>query len=144
MPTVAEMDRYLPASKTLIRRVRRALKYHGVTPIAKHWRMTWDWAKEVAFSYSTFLDGAKLRWPQSNEIAAQYMVLLLNAMKEDRLLKLPFRAGKRMTPAVAAVLPAKTPELMELIDDREIARIDAMIEAEDKTIEVTPLEKALT
>lgn len=88
-------DKYLPGgpSKTLLRRVRSSLRQYGIAPSIRQerlWRQCWDWAYHVARSYKW--GTAKLAWPSPNEIASQYVTLVLIEMKEASALRLPFRA----------------------------------------------------
>jgi len=83
------MDEFLPGSprRRLVLDVRRRLATFGIRPMREAWRTTWEWARNIALSYS------KPMWPLCGEIAAQYMVLLLADMRAlCNGLKLPYRA----------------------------------------------------
>ncbi|AWM41782.1 hypothetical protein GobsT_71110 [Gemmata obscuriglobus] len=97
-------DRYLPGSpsKRLLTSVRRTLKGYGMRPHnLTLWRDTWAWALAVRNSYLFHQ-----RWPNANEIAAQYVTLLLADMRATPGFRLPFRATEKQTPAVQARLAA--------------------------------------
>jgi len=103
--TVSERNR-LPGgpSNALVRRVRSRLAWYGIRPTYKNgelWHLAWEWANKVATSYFT-----SKHWPLANEIAAQYVFLLLNAMRASRDLNLPFRAAEQMPASVRNALPA--------------------------------------
>lgn len=100
------LDSNLPGdpSKLLIRKVRRHLKTYGIIPRGTYatrnhlWRMTWEWAWSVALSYDQFrlmteAHRRRHRWPRASEIGAQYVALLLAEMRDNRDLKLPYRAA---------------------------------------------------
>lgn len=108
--------RYLPGgpSNRLIKTVRRRLGSYGIRPIDRYWRLAWEWASAIRTSYSF------PRWPMENEIAAQYMALLLAEMQRDYCLKLPYRAS-RMPAAVAAALPKSAPEILAITEERWLA-----------------------
>jgi hypothetical protein len=88
-----EDDKYLPGgpSKLLVRRVRSHLSLYGIRPKREPWRLTWEWANEIANSYWST---TRKHWPFVTEIATQYLVLVLARMKESGSLRLPFRAEK--------------------------------------------------
>lgn len=100
------MDEFLPGSprRRLVLDVRRRLATFGVRPMRDPWRTTWEWARNIAMSYS------KPSWPMTGEIASMYMVLLLAEMRSlCNGLKLPYRAVHRWTPlpeGVKAVVAA--------------------------------------
>jgi hypothetical protein len=59
-----------------------------------------------------------MHWPQAWEIGTQYILLLLLQMKENRSLRLPYRAADHIPPEVAALLPIKQqPELLAIADE---------------------------
>jgi hypothetical protein len=97
--------------KSLVKATRRWLASFGIRPTKDHlWRETWLWASQIARSYF------HMRWPIPSEIAAQYVLLLMLHMHEQRALKLPYRAGEQipdhMKPRLAGrlviALPAPT------------------------------------
>jgi hypothetical protein len=97
-----EADRYLPGypSNALIRRVRRQLASYGIRPHRESlWRTCWSWADAVARSYVW-----RKSWPLPREIAAQYVLLLLNDMNADHALKLPYRAQAHAPGHIARVI----------------------------------------
>lgn len=86
-------DRTLPGTpkKRDVLRVKRQLASFGIRPtMPRLWYETWAWANEIAWSYAT------KRWPLPNEIAAQYILLLMVEMKGQQALKLPYRAGEQV------------------------------------------------
>ena len=92
--------------KKLVLEVRRHLRRYGIRPLSiehRAWQEAWEWAHRIAISY------VYTRWPDAREIATQYLVLLLCEMREDCSLRLPFRAGLRMTDVVRARLGAHMP-----------------------------------
>lgn len=102
-----EMDRYLAGdpSGLLVRRVRSTLKGFGILPREKEWKLCWAWADKVQTSYNRFnelLKVRKKRWPRPNEIAAQYLTVLLASVREEDCLKLPERAAEQIPERVAA------------------------------------------
>jgi len=101
---------YLPGGpqQKLIKAVRSQLRVYGIRPKGDWcpiWQETWRWAHEIAISYY------HTNWPSAREIAAQYVLLILTEMNADGALKLPYRATKRMTPAVAQRLTGGMPRL---------------------------------
>lgn len=95
-------ERSLPGwpKKKLVKDVRRHLWYYGIRPTKLTiWQATWSWAYEIAKSYW------HTHWPSPSEIATQYILLLLVEMKQSFMLRLPYRAGEKMPPEVAAMLP---------------------------------------
>jgi hypothetical protein len=72
----------------------------------KLWHETWQWASQITNSY------VFPRWPLPNEIAAQYVLLLLVEMQENRALKLPYRAAEQQPPSVRLRLAASRPVLL--------------------------------
>ena len=90
-------DRQLPGypKKRLVRDVRRHLWSYGMRPTSsKLWRETWLWANHIRLSY------VFPRWPLASEIGAQYVVLLLLEMGDNRQLKLPHRAMQHIPPSM--------------------------------------------
>jgi hypothetical protein len=101
-----EDDKHLPGgpSKILVRRVRSSLAVYRIRPLRETWRLTWEWANEIANSYAS---RTRKHWPLVNEIATQYIVLLLAKMKNEDRLRLPFRAN-RLPQRVAQALRLST------------------------------------
>lgn len=94
-------DRYLPGlpRPKLVRETRKALVRYGVRPSAdtdKLWCIAWAWAAKIARSY--YFD----QWPNANEIAAHYMMLVVAEMKAN-FVRPHFRALEQLTPAASAV-----------------------------------------
>ena len=59
-----------------------------------------------------------MHWPQAWEIGTQYILLLLIQMKENRCLRLPYRASDHIPPEVAALLPiTQQPEFLAIADE---------------------------
>jgi hypothetical protein len=99
-------DHSLPGwpKKKLVKDVRRDLGRYGIRPIRIDiWRATWAWAEAIARSYW------HMHWPQAWEIGTQYILLLLMEMKENRSLRLPYRASDHIPPEVVALLPLSQP-----------------------------------
>ena len=95
-------DHSLPGwpKKKLVKEVRRHLSHYGIRPVRSElWRATWAWAEAIAQSYW------HTHWPLPSEIGTQYILLLLIEMKESHMLRLPYRAGEKIPPQVAAMLP---------------------------------------
>lgn len=90
----------------LVKQVRAHLRQYGIRPQLRAWRATWSWASAVAHSY------VYTHWPSPNEIAAQYIVLLLAEMHEHCALKLPFRASTAMPAEVRQLLPCREIRLL--------------------------------
>lgn len=85
----------------LVRQVRRWLATFGIRPQRDQWLLTWEWARNIARSYS------RTMWPSIREIAAQYMVVLLAEMRKMGTLGLPYRAGRpEMLPDAIRALEA--------------------------------------
>ncbi|MEQ8788814.1 MAG: hypothetical protein RIC55_21055 [Pirellulaceae bacterium] len=106
-------ERDLPGwpKQRLVKRVRSHLWRYGIRPKGQAWRATWSWAYAIANSYF------RTHWPLASEIATQYVVLLLAEMKENRALKLPYRAGQVIPDEVKRRLPASpTPMLPPPVD----------------------------
>lgn len=92
------------APKKRVKEVRRHLRHWGIQPgycwKSEVWRLTWQWARSIATSYVT-KKRLRWHWPMPSEIATQYIMLLLAAMKEHRDLRLPPRAMDQMPDVVA-------------------------------------------
>lgn len=103
-------ERDLPGwpNKRLVKRVRSHLWHYGIRPKGEAWRATWIWASAIATSYY------HTSWPLASEIATQYLLLLLNQMKENHGLKLPYRASTIIPDAVRRLLPAASDVLPTL------------------------------
>jgi hypothetical protein len=96
-------ERSLPGwpKKKLVKDVRRHLWHYGIRPVRSDiWRATWAWAEAIARSYW------RTHWPLPSEIGTQCILLLLVDMKQTCMLRLPYRAGEKIPPEVAAMLPA--------------------------------------
>lgn len=89
----------------LDRSVRRHLRLYGITTNrwSEKWSLAWQWAYEIGRSYYHF------HWPNASEIGAQYLLLVLAKMKNDRALRLPHRATQRAPAAVVAKLGGEAP-----------------------------------
>jgi hypothetical protein len=113
-------DHTLPGwpKKKLVKEVRRELWRYGVRPVRQElWRATWAWAEKIARSYW------RIHWPSPWEIATQYLLLLLVQMKENRCLRLPYRAMEHVPPEVAAIVPiAHQPALLAIADEADKKR----------------------
>jgi hypothetical protein len=86
-------------SKRLIKEVRKQLWRFGIKPMRHDlWLLAWQWASDVADSYRIPLPGKvhRKRWPATNEIASQYLMLLLVEMRSCCALRLPYRAADHM------------------------------------------------
>ena len=103
--------------KSLVAKVRQALNRYGIRPYAPHtdlnqiWRDAWTWAAECNSKSACLLTSERLRrrieWPQPNEIASQYVFLLLAKMRNDIVLRLPWQARiKGMPAAISAAYEA--------------------------------------
>lgn len=86
--------------KKLVKQVRTQLWRYGIRPQFRTWRATWSWASAVANSY------VYTHWPSPNEIASQYILLLLAEMHSNLALRLPYRANTAMPAGVRQLLPA--------------------------------------
>lgn len=116
MLATREDDKRLPGSKRLIAMVRRELKSCGIVPVNPIWREAWAWAKRIGDSY---LFSPETRWPSSNEIATQYVVLLMATMQGERRLKLPFRANRMTDDVRARLSSAKNGRRLAIAEDPE-------------------------
>jgi hypothetical protein len=94
------------ASRRRVNDVRRILRSYGIRPMQPAWSLTWLWAKQIADSYVY-----RPTWPTASEIASQYMLLMLAAMREDRALRLPYRVWRNVPDAVAATLGSQPAQL---------------------------------
>lgn len=106
-------------SAPLIASVRRILKPKGIRPpkctydpAYKLWYATWQWAEAIAQRFDPFLVvkpslRKRCRWPHANEIASQYLLLVLAEMRNEHDLRLPLRAMEYLTPYVAQQLGAE-------------------------------------
>jgi hypothetical protein len=76
--------------------VRRHLRSYGIHPSrwSPDWHLAWKWAHDIGRSYYHF------QWPSAAEIGAQYLLLVLAKMKEERYLRLPHRAAQQASAAV--------------------------------------------
>ena len=92
--------------KRLVKLVRAHLWRYGIRPRGKPWHATWSWANAIAISYF------HTRWPSSTEIGTQYVLLLLTEMKENSVLRLPFRASKVIPHEVRMMLPCNPVPLL--------------------------------
>jgi hypothetical protein len=88
------LDEHLPGAprRRLVLDVRRRLALFGIRPRREQWRTTWEWARNIALSYS------KPMWPMCSEIVAQYLALLLADVRQTFGLKLPYRATHPSVP----------------------------------------------
>ena len=94
--------------KTLVRDVKRSLWRAGIRPVRNEvWTATWEWAAQIANSYLMIRE----LWPDSQQIAAQYVLLLLAEMRDRSMLKLPFKANEQMPASVAKMLPDRRDRL---------------------------------
>lgn len=93
--------------KRLVKEVRRHLWHYGIRPKGEPWHATWSWAAAIARSYY------HTHWPIPSEIAAQYVLLLLAEMNENRNLRLPYRANQVIPDDVRRLLPTKPLPLLE-------------------------------
>jgi hypothetical protein len=118
------MDRYLPRfpSKSLVGKVRRALSQYGIKPQERLWRLAWDWAAECMFRKSFFLKTK--RWPSANEIATQYLFVLVAEMRAKRDLRLPYHAGPCLTEPIREIVSGVESGLLSLpAADKESLKI---------------------
>ena len=106
-------DKYLAGdpSRRLVKQVRSDLARYGIKPQKQLWRMTWQWAHQVQASY---IWSKRKMWPAANEVAAQYVFLLLKDMQTNHLLKLPYRAGQCVPQSVADHLAVCLPQPVRL------------------------------
>ncbi len=95
--------------KSLVLKVRKALNRYGIRPYSPSnslnqiWRDTWTWAYDLQHE-SIERKRWCMKWPTPNEIASQYVFLLLATMRNDVMLSLPYAARKegRIPAAIAA------------------------------------------
>ena len=126
-------ERTLPGwpKKKLVRAVRQHLSHHGIRPNQFSIRQaTWAWASAIAQSYY------HTHWPLPSEIASQYILLLLSEMKQNHLLKLPYRASKVVPAEVRALLPGTQASLPTIADESETKFDTAHV-----AVETTPLKE---
>lgn len=102
------IQEYLPGrpKKQRVKDVRSHLWHYGIRPKETPWRAAWSWANAVANSY--FYP----RWPSATEIATQYLVLLLVEMKQNRSLRLPYRASKVVPAEIRNMFPSNPVPLL--------------------------------
>ena len=107
-------------SKKLVREVRRHLGFYGIHPTARgavteqQWRLAWAWAHDIANSY--FFK----RWPSPQEVAAQYLFLVLAKMQTNRHLKLPYRASQcHRVPTIVLQNVVDVPQMIEGVPTTE-------------------------
>ncbi len=90
-----EADKFLKGSppKILVKRVRSCLNRYGMKPTSTGidgrplWPKAWVWAYEVSSTYAAI----KRHWPSANEIAMQYVFLVLQTMQAT-CMRLPYRS----------------------------------------------------
>jgi len=106
--------------KKLVREVRRHLAFYGIHPTARgavteqQWRLAWAWAHDIANSY--FFK----RWPSPQEVAAQYLFLVLAKMQTNRHLKLPYRASQcHRVPTIVLQNVVDVPQMIEGVPTTE-------------------------
>jgi hypothetical protein len=118
---------YLPGqpSQKRIREVRSWLNSLGIRPL-KHtgagrnlWHMAWEWAEQISRSYIS-----RPLWPSAREIASQYVLLLLMHAHERSALKLPYRAGKELSPGARQLLDYSQPFTVEIDVQPEITETE--------------------
>jgi len=89
----------------LVKQVRRLLwLYTRSRPkdTDTNWKLAWEWADACrARSEVSNLTNRKWPWPEANEIATQYLILSLASMRDDKSLRLPFRAEHAMPVSVS-------------------------------------------
>lgn len=112
--------------KKLVSQVRRQLASYGIRPsLHKLWHETWQWASQITNSY------VFPRWPLPNEIAAQYVLLLLVEMQANRALKLPYRAAEQQPPSIRLRLTTGRP--MPLLEHKANAQAQVVAEVFEET-----------
>ncbi len=82
-------------SNRLVRDVRRILWQHLRSRPDRRseiWKLTWEWANNIRYQNHRFVTKGKPRWPLPHEIATQYIFLALAAMRDSRVLKMPYYA----------------------------------------------------
>jgi hypothetical protein len=92
--------------KKLVKDVRSVLwRYLRCRPqrADRTWRMAWAWA-EACGRRDAMWTKYSCKWPAANEIASQYLLLVLADMREMRALRLPWRAAECVPPAVVELL----------------------------------------
>lgn len=130
-------------SKGLIRKVRARLGRYGVKPgivvppMRELWFATWEWAAAQR-KYPDWACKRPRRWPHENEIAAQYLTLMLAQLMRDDALRLPFGCSEHAPPILKRLLRERAEfgynrpsGLLQLADDeRQLARITADVAGE--------------
>jgi len=104
---LSEMDQQLAGypSKTIIRRVATGRwRGMGIRPSRlETWKLAWEWAAAIKYRNDLFAfgkaDPGNAKRPlagKCQEIATQYLVLLMAQMKENHDLRMPSRAAQYM------------------------------------------------
>lgn len=93
----------------------------------KNWKDAWIWANDCRFERIRFTSGIKKQWPMPNEIASQYLMLVLAEMKQFLALRLPYAAERcvpigcsLITDRVTGLPLAKQTFVAGLLDQKEI------------------------
>jgi len=91
---------------TLVKEVKSTLRlYFGARPqeFETRWRQTWVWADEIRWKTPHFKKGSP-PWPSATEIASQYILLCLAAMRDGVGIRLHYKAVEAMPLSVSAAL----------------------------------------
>lgn len=68
----------------------------------KNWKAAWEWADNVRYRGNRYnFTKRKPKWPNENEIATQYLTLVLIEMRDYHAFRLPFYAAECL-PAILA------------------------------------------
>jgi hypothetical protein len=115
-----------PSAK-LIALVRSILRRKGIRPPKDSalWLATWQWAYAISLRQDASMAGIvapalrkRCRWPRGNEVASQYVLLVLTEMRAEGDLRLHSRAMQCLTPYVAErfqqIGQAEAPKLTHL------------------------------
>lgn len=80
------------------------------------WRAAWQWAAACSDRSNRYLSLKRRYWPPANEVASQYLLLVLTQIRDDHQLRLPMHAAETVGtvsarfPGLAAASPLPTIE----------------------------------
>jgi hypothetical protein len=105
------------------------------------WRAAWQWAAACSERSNRYLTLKRRYWPPANEIASQYLLLVLTQLRDDHQLRLPMHAGETIAviagrfPGLAAAAAPQLPPIIE----KSPAALPAPQRAKPKADRPTPL-----
>jgi len=102
-------------SKALLRKVRAVLWTNLRSRPHRDdaaWRAAWQWAKacgDMSRGWPASGKTSRVKWPSPNEIASQYLLLVLSEMKSCCAMRLPSNAAASLPSSVAVRFGVKFP-----------------------------------